>query len=82
MVVVSALVEGGAGRGWTLYPPLSTWIFHTTPAIDIVILSLHVAGFGSIIRSLNFMCTVISARFFALIAERMPIFIWAMFVTS
>nr|UAJ48178.1 cytochrome c oxidase subunit I [Tegillarca granosa] len=82
MVFMSALIEGGAGTGWTLYPPLSGWIYHSSPALDMVILSLHIAGFGSMMSSLNFMCTMITSRFYAMIPERMPVFCWSMFVTS
>nr|YP_010401075.1 cytochrome c oxidase subunit I [Barbatia decussata]UQT66008.1 cytochrome c oxidase subunit 1 [Barbatia decussata] len=82
MLLVSALIEGGAGPGWTLYPPLSTSTFHSTPGMDLVIFSLHIAGFGSIMTSLNFMTTIVSGRFYGMIPERMPVFIWAMFVTS
>lgn len=50
--------------------------------MDLLILSLHVAGFGSIIRSINFMRTVIGCRFAGMIPERLPIFVWSIFVTS
>lgn len=75
MVLTSGFVEGGSGTGWTLYPPLSMYTFHPTPAVDLVAFSLHVAGFGSIISSLNFIRTVVGGRFHALIAERLPVFV-------
>lgn len=82
MVIISALIEGGVGTGWTLYPPLSRWIFHRSPALDMVVLSLHIAGLGSIISSVNFISTIITTRFFVLIPERIPVFCWSIFVTS
>ena len=38
----------GVGGGWTLYPPLSTQ--SPGPAVDLVILSVHIAGASSILR--------------------------------
>lgn len=73
-MILSGLVEGGVGTGWTIYPPLSRGEYHPTPAIDIVAFALHVAGFRSIMGSLNFLSTLVRARFFALIPERLPVF--------
>src|SRR5215216_5936403 len=46
LLIISMFVEGapgssGAGTGWTLYAPLST-SGHPGPAIDFVILSMHI----------------------------------------
>lgn len=41
-----------------MYPPLSSVLAHSTPGVDLAILSLHMAGIGSMLGSINFMCTV------------------------
>lgn len=82
ILLASGLVEGGAGTGWTLYPPLSRSEFHSRPAVDLVVFSLHVAGMGSIISSSNFIRRASGARFFNLLPERMPVFVWSIFVGS
>src|SRR5207344_1011422 len=64
LATISFLVPGsheynGFGGGWTLYPPLSTnWgpgaSYHDGPAMDLLILSLHIAGASSILGAINF----------------------------
>ena len=46
MFVEGAPGENGAGTGWTLYAPLST-AGHPGPAVDFVVLSMHLAGASS-----------------------------------
>jgi cytochrome c oxidase subunit 1 len=57
LLIMSMFVEGeprvkGAGSGWTLYPPLST-AGHPGPAVDFLILSIHLAGASSILGAIN-----------------------------
>jgi len=56
LLIISMFVEGepgvrGAGTGWTLYPPLST-AGHPGPAVDFLILSIHLAGASSILGAM------------------------------
>ena len=44
----------GFAGGWVLYPPLSSTTGHPGPAMDVLILSLHVAGISSILGAINF----------------------------
>ena len=53
----SALV-GGAGTGWTLYPPLSDIQFHDGMAVDMAIFAVHLAGASSILGAANFITTI------------------------
>src|SRR5690606_35458996 len=62
LLIISMFVEGepgslGAGTGWTLYVPLST-SGHPGPAVDFVILSMHIAGASSILGAINFITTI------------------------
>src|SRR3569833_3791522 len=62
LLLISTFVEGepgslGAGTGWTIYAPLST-SGHPGPAMDFVILSLHLAGASSILGAINFITTI------------------------
>src|SRR6516164_195433 len=66
LLVVSMFVEGepgtnGAGTGWTIYAPLSTY-GHPGPAMDFVILSIHLAGASSILGAINFITTIFNMR--------------------
>ena len=58
MLLGSALLGGGAGVGWTVYPPLSGGTGHPGPAVDMAILSLHLAGASSILASINFITKI------------------------
>nr|YP_009926447.1 cytochrome c oxidase subunit I [Saron marmoratus]QNH68790.1 cytochrome c oxidase subunit I [Saron marmoratus] len=82
MLVASATVEGGVGTGWTVYPPLSTKIAHSGPSVDLAIFSLHLAGLSSLMGAINFMCTVINMRPKGMVMSRMPLFVWALFLTA
>lgn len=82
LLVVSVSAEGGAGTGWTVYPPLSTITSHSGPAVDLAIFSLHLSGAASILGSINFITTVFNMRCPGLEMHRLPLFVWALLVTS
>ncbi len=82
MLLLSALVGGGAGTGWTIYPPLSSGTGHPGPAVDFAIFALHLAGAGSILGASNFITTILNMRAPGMTLHRMPLFAWAMLVTA
>lgn len=65
-----------------MYPPLSNAVFHSGPAVDFLILSLHISGVSSIAGSINFIVTIINCRCRGLNFFRLPLFIWSVFITS
>lgn len=82
LLISSAAVEKGVGTGWTVYPPLSRNIAHAGPSVDIAIFSLHLAGVSSILGAINFITTVINIRWKGLRLERVPLFVWAVKITT
>lgn len=62
LLLSSAAVEGGAGTGWTVYPPLSGNVAHAGGSVDLAIFSLHLAGVSSILGAINFITTVVNMR--------------------
>lgn len=82
LLVASAFVDGGAGTGWTVYPPLSGSIGHSGMAVDMAIFSLHLAGVSSILGAINFITTIFNMRAPGMTLHKMPLFAWAMLVTS
>lgn len=82
LLVSSALVESGAGTGWTLYSPLSGIEAHSGGAVDLGILSLHVAGVSSITGAINFIVTIVNMRSGGIRMSRMPLYCWSVLVTA
>ena len=81
LLLTSLFVEGepgalGAGTGWTIYAPLST-SGHPGPAMDFVILSIHLAGASSILGAINFITTIFNMRAPGMTMHKMPLFVWS-----
>lgn len=82
LLLLSSLVEQGAGVGWTAYPPLSSVLSHSGASVDLAIFSLHVAGVGSILGSINFLVTVANMRAQGMTLYRLPLFVWSLCFVS
>lgn len=82
LLVSSSIVESGAGTGWTVYPPLSSAQAHSGPSVDLAIFSLHLAGISSILGAINFISTICNMRSPGLYFHRLPLFVWAIFITA
>lgn len=86
VMVVSLFVETGpASGGWTVYPPLSA-LPQAMPGsgagmtLWLVSMTLFIAG--SLLGSLNYIVTVINLRTKGMSMTRLPLTIWAFFVTA
>ena len=82
ILLVTGMFSGGAGTGWTIYPPLSDSGFSKGPAVDLSILSLHIAGVSSLVGAINIKVTIINIRGAGLTMERLPLFVWSVFITA
>jgi cytochrome c oxidase subunit 1 len=87
LLLTSMFVEGspgmhGFGGGWVLYPPFSSTAGTPGPAMDFIILSLHLAGASSILGAINFITTIFNMRAPGMTMHRMPLFAWSVLVTA
>jgi cytochrome c oxidase subunit 1 len=86
LMTVSLFVESGpAMAGWTIYPPLSalpTAVSGSGLGMTLWLFSMAIFIAGSLIGSLNYIVTVINLRTTGMTMTRMPLTIWAFFVTA
>ncbi len=82
----SFFVEGGASQGgWTAYPPLSV-LTEAAPGSGmgqtLWLIGLTLVGISSMMGSVNYMTTIIQMRAPGMTMFRLPMTIWAMFITA
>jgi cytochrome c oxidase subunit 1 len=95
IILISFFVEGGAGgSGWTSYPLLASATMPAGHGFDSPasphsgvgqicwLASLAFVGISSMMGSINYMTTIINLRAPGMTMFRMPMTVWAMFITA
>jgi cytochrome c oxidase subunit 1 len=86
IMLVSLFVESGpAMAGWTIYPPLSALpqaVSGSGTGMTLWLVSMTIFIASSLIGSLNYIVTIINLRTQGMTMTRMPLTIWAFFVTA
>jgi len=80
LMVLYALIMGGADTGWTFYTPLST--IYANGYVLAAALAVFVNGFSSIMTSLNFVVTIHRLRAPGMTWMRLPLFVWGIYAVS
>jgi cytochrome c oxidase subunit I len=86
IMISSLFVESGpASAGWTIYPPLSALpqaIPGSGTGMTLWLVSMAIFIASSLMGSLNYVVTVINLRTKGMTMTRLPLTIWAFFVTA
>ena len=86
IMLVSLFIETGpAMAGWTIYPPLSALpqaIGGSGLGMTLWLASMTIFVVSSLLGSLNYIVTVLNLRTKGMTMTRMPLTIWAFFVTA
>jgi cytochrome c oxidase subunit 1 len=85
-ILNSFIVPGGAAEaGWTSYPTLSTAHWSTPGSLEGQtwwLIGLLIAGVSSMMGSINYITTILMLRAPGMKLFRMPMTVWALFITS
>lgn len=86
IMVLSLFVEAGpASAGWTIYPPLSALpqaIPGSGAGMTLWLVSMAIFIASSLLGSLNYIVTVLNLRTKGMSMTRLPLTIWAFFITA
>ncbi len=86
IMIASLFAEAGpANSGWTIYPPLSALpkaIGGSGMGMTLWLISMAIFISSSLMGSLNYIVTVINLRTKGMSMTRMPLTVWAFFVTA
>ncbi|HWC20719.1 MAG TPA: cytochrome c oxidase subunit I [Flexivirga sp.] len=74
--------QGAAAFGWFAYAPLSNATYSPGVGGNLWVFGLALAGFGTILGSVNFITTIVCMRAPGMTMFRMPIFTWGILITS
>lgn len=82
LLILSFRTDKGVGAGWTIYPPLSVYPYHSGPRIDVLIVSLHLAGLSSLVGAINFASTNKNIPVLEIKGERAELYVLRIRVTA
>lgn len=82
LAILSMILGEGLGTGWTLYPPLSSIIYHSSISVDFGIFALHLAGISSMLGSINYIVTLFILRAPGLNLTDVNLYVWSLIITA
>lgn len=79
---ISFVVGGSPDAGWTSYFPLAGNDFSQSVGTNYYMLSIQIAGIGTLISGINFITTILKMRAPGMKLMKMPMFTWTAFITN
>ncbi|MGY0694104.1 cytochrome aa3 quinol oxidase subunit I [Virgibacillus sp. FSP13] len=79
---ISFVVGGSPDAGWTSYFPLAGNDFSQSVGTNYYMLSIQIAGIGTLISGINFITTILKMRAPGMKLMKMPMFSWTAFITN
>jgi cytochrome c oxidase subunit I len=79
----SWFLGGAPNAGWFAYAPISSSpLYNPGPGTSFYAIGLQLAGMGTLMTGINFLVTILNLRAPGMTMMRLPLFVWATFVTS
>jgi cytochrome c oxidase subunit 1/cytochrome c oxidase subunit I+III len=78
----SFLTGSAPNGGWFNYAPLSERAFSSHQGVDYWLIALLVLGIGTVSSGINLIVTIVMCRAPGMSLQRVPLFVWMMFITS
>ncbi|HEV2352896.1 MAG TPA: cytochrome c oxidase subunit I [Puia sp.] len=82
LLYFSFLAGGAPDAGWFNYAPLNERNYSFHKGIDYFAMGLLISGIGSVVTSINIIVTVLHYRIPGMKMNRLPLFVWMVFVNS
>ncbi|MGE7021419.1 cytochrome aa3 quinol oxidase subunit I [Solibacillus cecembensis] len=79
---LSFVIGGSPDAGWTSYFPLASNEFSTSVGTNYYMISLQIAGLGTLITGINFITTIMKMRAPGMTLFKMPMFTWSALIAN
>jgi Cytochrome C and Quinol oxidase polypeptide I len=82
LLVGSFLCKAGVGTGWAVYLSLFNITTYSNDSVDLAVCSLTLSSAASILVAINFICTIINKRAGSLPPQKLPLFVWSIYIIA
>ena len=79
---ISFVIGGSPDAGWTSYFPLAGNDFSQSVGTNYYLMSIQIAGIGTLISGINFVTTIFKMRAPGMKLMKMPMFTWTALITN
>jgi cytochrome aa3-600 menaquinol oxidase subunit 1 len=79
---ISFVIGGSPDAGWTSYFPLASNEFSPSVGTNYYMISIQIAGIGTLMTGINFITTILKMRAPGMTLMKMPMFTWSAFIAS